>query len=85
MPLEGVREFINLNQCVMKVCNVIAFAGGMLAGSMLALLFAPKKGVELRNDIKGKLDDVKRQVDETVARYGGGCDCKESVQVTVEE
>lgn len=69
----------------MRMCNVIAFAGGLLAGSVIALLFAPKKGVELRSDIKGKLDDVKRRVDETIARYGDGCNCNESVKVTVEE
>ena len=39
----------------MRMCHLIAFAGGMLAGGAIALLFAPKKGEELRMDIKRKM------------------------------
>ena len=44
----------------MKVCSMIAFAGGLVIGGMVggavALMFAPKKGEDLRRDIKEKLD-----------------------------
>ena len=63
----------------------MAFAGGVLAGGIIALLFAPKKGVELRADIKEKLDDVKKHVDETISMCGDACRRGESVSVTVEE
>lgn len=70
----------------MKMCHLIAFAGGMLAGGAIALMFAPKKGEDLRKDIKNKLHDVKRRVDETVAGCKDGCCCgEESVNVTIEE
>jgi gas vesicle protein len=69
----------------MRMCNVVAFAGGVLAGGIIALLFAPKKGLELRSDIKQKLGDVKKHVDETIAMCGEACHRGESVNVTVEE
>ena len=69
----------------MKVCNYAAFAGGVLVGGVIALLFAPKKGVELRSDIKQKLGDMKKRVDETIAMCNENCRCGESVNVTVEE
>lgn len=70
----------------MKMCHLIAFAGGMLAGGAIALMFAPKKGEDLRKDIKNKLHDVKRRVDETVAGCKDGCCCgEENVNVTIEE
>lgn len=67
------------------MCSVFAFAGGVLAGGIIALLFAPKKGEEMRADIRQKLGDVKRHVDETIAMCGEACQRGESVNVTVEE
>lgn len=44
------------------------FALGAGIGAGLALLFAPKKGSDLRKDIKKKIDDLMKTVDEmTVA------------------
>ena len=78
--------FVNLlNVVIMRICNYAAFAGGVLVGGVIALLFAPKKGVELRADIKQKLDNVKKHVDETVAMCGDACNRGESINVTVEE
>ena len=70
---------------IMRICNYAAFAGGLLAGGIIALLFAPKKGSELRADIKEKLGDVKKHVDETIAMCGEACRCGEEVNVTVKE
>ena len=69
----------------MKICNFLAFTGGMLAGGAIALMFAPKRGDEFRKDIKDKLHGVKRKIEETAARCQGGCGVEESVNVTVEE
>ena len=32
----------------MKICNFLAFTGGMLAGGLVMMMFAPKKGEEVR-------------------------------------
>ena len=69
----------------MKMCHLFAFAGGVLAGGIIALMFAPKKGTELRKDIKDKVQELKKHVDETIGRCTEGCCCNESVSVTVEE
>lgn len=61
----------------MKMCNVIAFAGGVLAGGVFALMFAPKKGEDFRRDIKNKLSDIKRKIDEQVGECKCGCQCAE--------
>ena len=36
---------------------------GLLVGAGLGILFAPKKGSDLRRDIKRKLDDFMKDVD----------------------
>ena len=83
---QGIRHLLTfLNLGIMRICNYAAFAGGMLLGGVIALMFAPKKGTELRADIKQKLGDVKKHVDETIAMCGDACNCGESVNVTVEE
>lgn len=69
----------------MKICHVVAFAGGVLAGGVIALMFAPKKGTELRKDIKDKVQELKKRVDETIDRCSEGCCCNERIDVTVEE
>jgi len=35
------------------------FAAGVTVGALLGVMFAPKRGVELRGDIRHKLDDLK--------------------------
>ena len=72
-----------LNLCVMKMCHLIAFAGGMLVGGTIALLFAPKKGDELRMDIKKKMAGMKNDLCNAAACCGGSCD--EKVDVSIEE
>ena len=37
---------------------------GATVGAGLALLFAPKKGSDLRRDIKKKIDDIIKDVDQ---------------------
>lgn len=79
----------------MRMCNVVAFAGGVLAGGIIALLFAPKKGMELRADIKERMGDMKKRVSENMCgdscqcgdncKCGDDCRCGDSVSVTVEE
>ena len=70
----------------MKICHVIAFAGGVLAGGIMALMFAPKKGEELRRDVKNKLCDIKREFDESVANCRQGCHCaEEKVDIDIKE
>ena len=45
----------------MKQSNVLAFIGGAIARAAVALLLAPKKGGDLRHDIKAYVEkEVKR-------------------------
>ena len=86
MLLEEIRFVIHLNCCIMKMCHLFAFAGGVLAGGAIALMFAPKKGEELRRDIKNKLYDMKREIDETLVRCKDGhCRAEEKVDITIKE
>lgn len=82
----GIRLVIHLNCCIMKMCHLFAFAGGVLAGGAIALMFAPKKGEELRRDLKNKLYDMKREIDETLVRCKDGhCRAEEKVDITIKE
>jgi len=51
---------------------VISFFGGLAIGATLGILFAPKSGKELRNDIKDKseklIDTGKESVSEVVEK-----------------
>ena len=55
----------------------------MLVGGTIALLFAPKKGDELRMDIKKKMAGMKNDLCNAAACRGGSCD--EKVDVSIEE
>ena len=72
---------------VMKICHLIAFAGGVLAGGALALMFAPKKGEDFRKDIKEKMGGLKKRFDEAMmgCKENCGCGVEEKVHVTLEE
>ncbi len=69
----------------MKICNFLAFTGGMLAGGLVMMMFAPKKGEEMRKDIKEKLGDLKRHFDNAGCCGKEGCDCKVEEKIVVEE
>lgn len=58
----------------MKICKLVAFAGGMVIGGAIALLFAPKKGSEMRRDIAEHLYGAKRRIDELTECAMHGCD-----------
>ena len=56
-----------------------------MAGGVLALLFAPKKGEDMRKDIKNKLYEMKMHMDEAVGCMHG-CNCnEEKVDVVIEK
>ena len=87
VPLGKVPALVNFKLFeIMRMCNVIAFAGGVIAGGVIALMFAPKKGAEFRKDIKDKLYDMKKQMDESIAKCKEGCHCgEENVNINIEE
>lgn len=60
-------------------CCMMAFAGGMLAGGVVALLFAPKKGSEVRRDIKERIYDAKEHLKQEIS-----C-CKPAARVVEED
>ena len=68
----------------MRVCSMIAFAGGLVVGGVVggvaALMFAPKKGEDFRRDIKEKLADVQKQFVEQVTVCKDGYCRREEMQ-----
>ena len=57
----------------------------MLAGGLVMMLFAPKRGEEVRKDIKERLGDLKRHFDNAGCCGKEGCDCKVEEKIIVEE
>lgn len=62
----------------MRMCSLIAFAGGIVVGGMVggavALMFAPKKGEEFRKDVMDKIAEAKRRFAEgTTVCHEGQC------------
>ncbi|MBR5813341.1 MAG: YtxH domain-containing protein [Bacteroidaceae bacterium] len=62
----------------MKMCGLIAFAGGVVVGGIVggavALMFAPKKGEEFRKDVMDKISAVKRHfADGATVCHEGQC------------
>lgn len=60
-------------------CCMVAFAGGVFVGGIAALLFAPKRGDEMRRDIKGRIEEAKAHFKEEMA-----C-CKPAAKVVEED
>lgn len=60
-------------------CCMVAFAGGVLAGGIMALLFAPKRGDEMRRDIKKHADEALKHIKDEIS-----C-CKPGSQVIEED
>lgn len=82
--VSGIVNLLNI--VVMRMCHVIAFAGGVLAGGAIALMFAPKKGEDFRRDIKRKLYEMKQQMDDSFANCKHGCRApEENVNIKIEE
>ena len=69
----------------MKICNFLAFTGGMLAGGLVMMMFAPKKGEDMRKDIKDRIGDIKRHFDNACCCGKEGCDCNAGEKSMVEE
>ena len=92
-PLAGIRqsppfgtcECQTLNFVFMKVCNFLAFTGGRMAGGLVMMMFAPKKGEDMRRDIKEKLGDMKRHFENAGCCGKEGCDCKVEEKIVIEE
>lgn len=79
-------EMSNAKFCFfMKICNFLAFTGGMLAGGLVMMMFAPKKGEDMRRDIKEKLGDMKRHFENAGCCGKEGCDCKVEEKIVIEE
>lgn len=45
------------------------FFKGLMLGGILGLLFAPKRGVDLRNDLMGYAEDIRDDVMDTATTY----------------
>lgn len=45
------------------------FFRGLILGGVLGLLFAPKRGVDLRNDLMNYADDIRDDVMDTATTY----------------
>ncbi len=45
-----------------SICSIISFLGGMLAGSVLAMLTTPQSGPELRKKISDYVDQEAEKI-----------------------
>jgi gas vesicle protein len=76
---------------------LLALLGGAVVGATAALLFAPKRGSELRAEIAAiarkkyshlNLDEISRVVDKVMKRIKNGmcnCHCKADLEAAVDE
>ena len=76
---------------------LLALLGGAVVGATTALLFAPKSGAELRQEIAAiarekyknlNLDEINRLVDKVMSRIQNGmcnCHCKTDIEAAVED
>lgn len=48
--------------------GVVVFSAGLVIGSVLAVLFAPKSGKETREDIKELTEETKEKVSDFIKR-----------------
>ena len=48
--------------------GVLIFAAGVVAGSVVAVLFAPKSGKETREQIKDMTDETKEKISEFIKK-----------------
>lgn len=65
---------------------MVAFAGGVIAGSVVALLFAPKRGDEMRREIKERVNEAKERMKKDISccKSQAGV-VEEDVTVAIEE
>lgn len=64
---------------MMKLENLLAFAGGMVVGGVVLMMIAPKSRREMCTNIKKKMEDAKEYVDEAMKNcHIHSCDCAES-------
>ncbi len=58
---ENLLNTIGLQSYKSSLVPAIAFFGvGVLVGAGIGLLFAPQTGQELRNDLMGRVDELKK-------------------------
>lgn len=57
----------------MRICNLIAFAGGAVIGGAVVWMFASEKGKEFRRELKEKMDESKQQIARRFNECTNGC------------
>lgn len=67
------------------MCSLVAFAGGMLAGGLVMMMFAPKRGDEMRRELKERMGNLKRHLDDAVEGCKEKCHCEVDEKVVVTE
>lgn len=69
----------------MRLCSLIAFAGGVLAGGLVMMMVAPKKGEEMRQDIKDRMNNLKKHIGDAIDGCKDKCCCEVEEKMTVKE
>lgn len=60
---------------MMKVENLLAFACGIIAGSTMIMMLAPKTRREMCSNFRRKMDDAKECIEETINKcHSHSCD-----------
>ncbi len=75
----------------MKLETMLAFAGGLVAGGVMVMLLAPHSRKEMCENVKKKMSEAKKCVDDAMAKChingcnDGSCSVENSESITFEE
>ena len=75
----------------MKLKTMLAFAGGLVAGGLMVMMIAPCSGKEMCENLRKKMADAKKCVDDAMEKChahgcgGGSCSVDGSDTMSLEE
>lgn len=68
----------------MRLGSLLAFTGGIIVGGALVLMLSPKVRIEVNENIRKKMDEAKKRIDEAMEKCQcQPCECDKNVADTV--